>query len=546
MRPLMLGSKIVLTFIILSALLIGLMVSFIAYNIKASSQESAFNEAKAWSESYASQVAIELSSVQYAVNELSNLMALYGMFPENNLPVLLEAMLKTTLEHEKRLLNVWMVLEPGIINAEQHFRRGWHRMGMELYKKDYTREPLPSVYEEARHSMKPFLAAPYDITHGKEDSHALTTELASSIVVPIMSSDGTMVGVVGADFSLAYFQEKLGSIKIFSSGYGELLSNQGMIVTNPDPEMIGKPAHELKDDFSDEVAAALSQGKALGFVSAGDEHGKRAYKYLAPVPAGKGDSSWSFLIVVPLNEVLAQLNRLIFITVLISVFGLVILAVVVLAAISRLIHPLKITVGMLEAASEGKGDLTKVIQSKQPDEVGLLAAHFNRFTASLRGMIRTIVVAASELSHTGAQLSENMETVAAAVTEIAANVRSLRDGVGRQSNSIDSSSEPPRVYRKTIYVSPAPTARPSRSVYYAFSNSAGGIFPMGSRSRRLLNQSTHSRVAYTKASRLRHGPRRWITSALYKPLIVSDIALSYPSPILPTEALIPASIKRLL
>ena len=138
---------------------------------------------------------------------------------------------------------------------------------------------------------------------------------------------------------------------------------------------------------------------------------------------------------------LAQLNRLIFITVLISVFGLVILAVVVLAAISRLIHPLKVTVGMLEAASEGKGDLTKVIQSKQHDEVGLLAAHFNRFTASLRGMIGTIVVAASELSHTGTLLSENMETVAAAVTEIAANVRSLRDGVGRQSNSIDSSSE---------------------------------------------------------------------------------------------------------
>ena len=55
-------------------------------------------------------------------------------------------------------------------------------------------------------------------------------------------------------------------------------------------------------------------------------------------------------------------------------------------------------------------------------------------------MIGTIVVAASELSHTGTLLSENMETVAAAVTEIAANVRSLRDGVGRQSNSIDSSS----------------------------------------------------------------------------------------------------------
>ena len=44
--------------------------------------------------------------------------------------------------------------------------------------------------------------------------------------------------------------------------------------------------------------------------------------------------------------------------------------------------------------------------------------------------------------------------------------------------------------------------------------SAGGMKPRGSRSRRLLNQSTHSRVANSTASKLRHGPRRWMTSAL--------------------------------
>ena len=49
---------------------------------------------------------------------------------------------------------------------------------------------------------------------------------------------------------------------------------------------------------------------------------------------------------------------------------------------------------------------------------------------------------------------------------------------------------------------------------------------MGSSRRRLLNQSTHSKVAYSTASRLRQGPRRQITSALYSPLMVSAIALS--------------------
>ena len=44
--------------------------------------------------------------------------------------------------------------------------------------------------------------------------------------------------------------------------------------------------------------------------------------------------------------------------------------------------------------------------------------------------------------------------------------------------------------------------------------------------RRVLNQSTHSRVANSTASKERHGPRRWITSALKRPLIVSARALS--------------------
>ena len=41
---------------------------------------------------------------------------------------------------------------------------------------------------------------------------------------------------------------------------------------------------------------------------------------------------------------------------------------------------------------------------------------------------------------------------------------------------------------------------------WRFSASAGGMFPMGSRSRRLLNQSTHSRVASSTATNERHGP----------------------------------------
>jgi hypothetical protein len=52
--------------------------------------------------------------------------------------------------------------------------------------------------------------------------------------------------------------------------------------------------------------------------------------------------------------------------------------------------------------------------------------------------------------------------------------------------------------------------------------------------RRLLNQSTHTRVANSTVSALRHRPRRWIISVLNKPLIVSAKASSL-SPTLSTD-----------
>ena len=67
---------------------------------------------------------------------------------------------------------------------------------------------------------------------------------------------------------------------------------------------------------------------------------------------------------------------------------------------------------------------------------------------------------------------------------------------------------------------------------------------MGSNRRRVLNQSTHSRVAYSTVSKLRQSPRRWMTSALNRPLIVSARALSWEAPTLPTDGAILASASR--
>ena len=87
--------------------------------------------------------------------------------------------------------------------------------------------------------------------------------------------------------------------------------------------------------------------------------------------------------------------------------------------------------------------------------------------------------------------------------------------------------EPPRLFRRRFRLAfyAAMAAFTSWPWKRALA-SAGGTCPIGPRSRRWLNQSTHSRVASSTASRLRQGPRRRITSVLKRPITVSARALS--------------------
>ena len=87
--------------------------------------------------------------------------------------------------------------------------------------------------------------------------------------------------------------------------------------------------------------------------------------------------------------------------------------------------------------------------------------------------------------------------------------------------------EPPRLSRRRCRLAfYAAMAVFSIWLWKRASASAGGTCPIGPRSRRWLNQCTHSRVAGSTASRLRQGPRRRITSLLKSPITVSVSALS--------------------
>ena len=437
-----LGSRVALVVASIVFVANSATIVFIASTIQSSSRDSAFSEARGLAATQAAIASSDLNLVLTSVEELSRILGMFRMFPKKESFELIDEMLRTTLANEARVINAWAVFLPGTIMGD-YYRAGWHRMQDSLSRKDYSGEPLPPSLDEVLSSGKPRILEPYTIEKlldGMAMGEA-AAELASSIVVPIIDDAGKLVGIVGADFGIGFLQAKIGATKVFDNGYGQLLTNKAMVATSKDPTDIGKMAHEIDDEYGDKVKMSIMEGTSFSFISEADEHSPAAFKYFSPVATGDARAPWSYLIVVPYQEVMSKVYRLVTAITVIGIIALAGVVMIVILIINRMMRPLKATVAVLKDISEGGGDLTKKIESGRRDEIGSLAEHFNNFSASLASMIGGIVIAADRLAKTGEELEANMGSVSAAVTEIAANAKEMKEGADRQSRSFSSSSE---------------------------------------------------------------------------------------------------------
>ncbi|MBO4969596.1 MAG: methyl-accepting chemotaxis protein, partial [Pseudomonas sp.] len=99
------------------------------------------------------------------------------------------------------------------------------------------------------------------------------------------------------------------------------------------------------------------------------------------------------------NEVLKTLG-------LIQIPLVILLAVVLVFAISRLIKRLTVLRGNIDTLSSGEADLTRRIAIKGEDELDAVGHSVNRFIAYLQGMMADVAAAPSQISGELVQLQQ--------------------------------------------------------------------------------------------------------------------------------------------
>ncbi|MBQ8679400.1 MAG: cache domain-containing protein [Treponema sp.] len=165
-------------------------------------------------------------------------------------------------------------------------------------------------------------------------------------------------------------------------------------------------------------------------------NGKKYFSVYTPVRDKSGDIS-GMLFIAKSVDVITNVMRQIIVIIIPIIIGMVILLVIVSMIFLRiLLKPLNGVKVTLNDISSGDADLTKRIDLKSQDEIGDVVKGFNKFAEKLQAIIGDVKYSKDELLEAGENLSGATQDTASSITEIIANIESMKHQIDAQNQSV--------------------------------------------------------------------------------------------------------------
>lgn len=120
-----------------------------------------------------------------------------------------------------------------------------------------------------------------------------------------------------------------------------------------------------------------------------------------------------------------------------SVAGFLIAFVIGGLLVRAIIRPLNRVNAQLAAIADGEGDLTHELTVSSNDEIGQLAASFNRMLANLRQLVSLIRGHAQQVAAAAEQLTTSSEQTSKATEQIAETIQEMAAGADTQSHQVE-------------------------------------------------------------------------------------------------------------
>jgi methyl-accepting chemotaxis protein len=262
-----------------------------------------------------------------------------------------------------------------------------------------------------------------------------TSVRAVTVSSPI-TRDGAGVGVVGVHLDAAVLQRELGSVALYETGFGRLISADGTVVVHPFPDRVGRTAPEWMDENTPDLLASLAAGEIFTDEYLSIATGEITIKSFVPITISTNSAPWVYGTVVNPDEVYAAAYRTLVPMLVVMGVGLAAIIVSIGLLAATLLRPLQSVRDALGEVAQGDADLTQTLEVRSHDEVGSIATHFNTFVSGLAIIMREIRSALGTLNEVGEGLAANMEETGATIRRIGENISDVNGQVGRQADSV--------------------------------------------------------------------------------------------------------------
>ena len=291
---------------------------------------------------------------------------------------------------------------------------GMYRSHPERNRAGYDPRQRP-WYQEANAAGKQIITTAYQ--------DAITKALLVTIAEPVRHN-GQLVGVVGADVLIDQLVNDVISLDVGDNAHAMLIdASDGTFLAHPDSALSLKPVSDLSNDISMPI---IENAVRTGSIEIIKERGAEKLLYFTQVP----NTNWIFA--VQMDRATEEANHSTLLTQLIMTAVVITLIVIVLVSwlVSFLFRDLNRVSAALEEIASGEGDLTQRREPKSDDEIGQLAANFNRFV----GNMHTMVIKLSEVS---AALGNQARQTASQAEERSARIQMQQDEINMVATAVN-------------------------------------------------------------------------------------------------------------
>lgn len=344
------------------------------------------------SQKYAIKSSVNLNEYMVAIRIISQQIIDYEKIEMNKRRQYFDNIMTGILEKNEKFLSLWVICEPSTIdNLDKNYinKKGSTGRGnysptffkfngeiqLEENVTDTIKTPLFSsdYYTIPKNRKMETILDPYYYSYNRANEDSI---FQTNLIVPLIKNN-KVFGVAGVDVPLTTLQKMMDSIKPYDGSYAMMVSNEGMLVTYPEHEVVGRQITDVikvKNQDNDifnkkEIIKNIKNGNSFSFEYV-DDKGETVYVSFAPVIVGNTQTPWSVGIVVPLHMIMAKARMQLWISILVSLAGLIFITCVIVITSKWILSPVTQTTQVLKDLSLGKINTINYLENDSNDELG--------------------------------------------------------------------------------------------------------------------------------------------------------------------------------